>query len=61
MEKYSLFSQEETCGCWNKQEAVGLGPFETREENIILKGNALYRTACYRKVLRQEWEIGEIL
>jgi len=62
MEKLQSFLSQRACGCWKQAEkAVRLGPSETREENIILKGGALYRTTCYRRFLRQEWEIGEIL
>ena len=39
MEKLQSFLSQRACGCWKPAEkAVRLGPFETREENIILKG-----------------------
>ena len=39
MEKLQSFLSQRACGCWKQAEnAVRLGPSETREENIILKG-----------------------
>lgn len=39
MEKLQFFLSQRACGCWKQaEEAVRLGPSETREENIILKG-----------------------
>ena len=39
MEKIQSFLSQRACGCWKQAEkAVRLGPSETREENIILKG-----------------------
>ena len=39
MEKLQYFLSQRACGCWKQAEkAVRLGPSETREENIILKG-----------------------
>ncbi len=39
MEKLQSFLSQRACGCWKQAEkVVRLGPSETREENIILKG-----------------------
>ena len=39
MEKLQFFLLQRACGCWKQAEkVVRLGPFEIREENIILKG-----------------------
>ena len=39
MEKLQFFLSQRACGYWKQAEkAVRLGPSETREENIILKG-----------------------
>ena len=39
MEKLQFFLSQKACGYWKQAEkTVRLGPSETREENIILKG-----------------------